>query len=103
MSAPGTGTRQDGRAPDPTIAGLCLVVAGIGSGHAVLGIACGLTVAAGLRMRRDGRRRAAGSAVFLAGALAFAVGLLFTTGYEAGKDMASRDSSRVAQLQAPSR
>lgn len=103
MSASGGSARQGDRGPNPTIAGLCLLVAGVGSGHAVLGIACRLAVAAGLRMRQDTRRRMPGTALFLAGAVVFAAGLLFTTGNEAGKDMAARDANRAARLHAPSR
>ena len=79
----------------PALAACCLLVAGAASGHALLGFVCAAAVFAGLHIRQLPGKRFIGNALFLVGALGFSLGLFFTTGYSAGKDMALRDAART--------
>jgi hypothetical protein len=81
----------------PVIAAACLIMMGAGSGHVYLGLACAVAAFFGLRLREYSDRKIIGNTLFLLGSVGFAVGLLFMTGYTAGKDMTEKDAARAEQ------
>lgn len=88
-------TTNEQHAALPALAASALLAAGAAAHHALLGVVCAFAVFLGLLLRTRPGKRLLGNLLFLSGAIAFALALLFGTGLSLGKDMAARDAARL--------